>query len=95
MEDQFEMLSLAFPVIAGVVIVPIVAWLKRVIPTDWPIRAPLFALGLCALSIWGLSAWLAPDLSRSEIIKYVLAAQVFTQLIDSGFGTIKKIKKKG
>lgn len=72
-----------FPVLSGVIIAPFVTWLEKVLPTNAPVRAPLFALVLAGLLLWGLSWWLAPELTKEELIRYVLTSVTFTWLAKS------------
>jgi hypothetical protein len=81
--EEGNILAEVFPVVSGVFIAPVVKWLENKLPSDAPIRAPMIALALAALVLWGLSAWLAPEVGRNDLIRYVLTSGTATWITKS------------
>ena len=87
-----ETLQVIYPMIVGVAVTPVVAWLKTKIPVDIPAFWYGIVLVLNAIVVFGLAIWLAPDLNGVglEAILQFLIAQVSSQATHA----VKKTKTK-
>lgn len=78
-----------FMILSAGLIMPTVQWLKKYIGPNWPVKPVIFAAGLSLLAVWGLSKWIAPDMTTDEIIAYTLATQFLSQLLHSTHAGLK------
>lgn len=85
------MLNMLLPMLLTLFVIPLVAWLRKVIPVDFPIGVPAFTLALTFGFLWLSAAWLAPELTTVEIFVFALGADKLMQLVYTGGKTVKKI----
>ena len=74
-----ETLQYLYLVLSGMIVVPIVSWLKSKLPTDFPLQQPAIAGILNSLLVYGLSQWFYPGMTIEQIITLALGAQVVSQ----------------
>ena len=76
-----ETIKLLWPVVTGALIVPLVNWYKKNIPTNFPIQPILITTVLSISVMWGLSEIFAPSMPWVEIIGLALGANVTAQVV--------------
>ena len=78
-----------WPVVLGGFILPMATWIKKKLPTDFPVQSVFIALVLSFLIAWGASKLLFPAATWNEIITLALGTQVFSQITHASNKTIK------
>lgn len=85
-----ETIATLLAVIGGGLIIPLIGGLKATAITNY-VRPEFLKVVLLTLTAWGLSAWLMPELTASEIIQLGLAATGAGTVL---YGTKKALTKK-
>lgn len=85
-----ENMQIILTFVAGMVIAPITEWLKRVLPTNAPVKPVAISAILTVGAAWLLALWLAPGMPIIDIILLGLAGQTAAQLTHA---TVIKPKK--
>ena len=75
-----ETIQLLLSVMAGGLTIPLAAYIKAKLPTDFPIQSVVIASGLNLLMVWLIGMAVAPELTFVQLIPYALGAQVTSQL---------------
>lgn len=93
-EQVPAIMSMAFAAVSGALVMPLVQWLKQLTPSDVPLQATFYSLILSGLAAWGISAWLAPDLSKETLVLFVLAGDKIAAVTHAGAKTMEKKRLK-
>lgn len=78
-----DSMTMLFSIVAAGLIVPLVEYIRKKLPGDFPIQAPLYAAVLSVGAAWGLSKWVAPTMTMDEVIQLSLGTQVLSQFFHS------------
>ena len=95
---MLENIPATFMMVYGAVqaggVVPIVRQMVKWLPGTLPVQAKLYTGGLSLLLAWLLSMWLAPDLTRDQLITVALAGYATSDATNASARTIGKVVKK-
>ena len=86
-----ESLSAIWPVVSGVMIVPVVAWIKTKLPVDFPLTAPFFSAVISLVVMYALAQGLVPDMPWQDIITFTLGSMAVAQGTHATTKTVKKL----
>lgn len=75
-------------------VVPIVRQLVKFLPGTLPVQAKLYTGGLSLLAAWLLAMWLAPELTRDDLLTVTLAGYATSDATNASARTIGKVVKK-
>lgn len=90
-----ETLNILYPIVTGSFVVPLTSWLKKKLPTDFPLTAPAIS-GILNLGImWGLAQLFAPSMSFEAVLAFALGGQFTSQVGHAGWKTTKKLTLLG
>ena len=84
-----ETITMIWPIIGAGFIVPMAAWLKKKLPTDFPIQSVFIVSAMSIGIIWGLSRLFVPEMTWEQIFAFAAGTQVISQYIHSGKKMIK------
>ncbi len=86
-----ETLQMLWPTITGAVIVPLTAWLKKLIPADVPIAPATISMILNSLAVFGINYGLSLGLEGQAMILFALGGQFTSQLVHAAAKTKRKV----
>ena len=76
------------------VVPPIVAWLKHIVPGSFPIQPVVYTFGLSLLTAWALAKWLMPGLAIEPLIGLALAGQGIAQVTRETKKSVDKLRNQ-
>ena len=88
---ETESLNLIWPIVAGGVIVPLVAYIKKYLPGDFPVQPVVYTAALAIGTTWLLTRWLVPEMTLQDCIPYALGSQFVAQFINELKNSAKKV----
>ncbi len=87
-----EMYLLIYGAIQAALVVPLVQWIKKIIPGDFPISPVLITYGLSFLSAWGLTQipGFEPGATVAMCVQLAFIGQVGAQAVHATYKTVTK-----